>query len=227
MTSSHIQLAFNLEPECIYARENFFRGVSNDHAFQAIVERGTLWGAYGHILVGPSGSGKTHLARIWQETNQGVFLDLRHCLEEGQKHIRNAQKRASFILDDFPGEAQEQDVFHLYNLVQEHQGALLILSQTLPQEWPLLLTDLKSRLFSLPFQTLDNPDDELLRAVLRKRFADFQMRVPESVISYILPRIERSFKAIQDFAKRLNKETLSQKKNANLSMARLCLEVDR
>jgi chromosomal replication initiation ATPase DnaA len=224
MTSSHTQLAFNLERESLYAQEDFFRGVSNDRAFQAIIEK-KAWGkACGQLLVGPSGSGKTHLARIWQELNHGIFLNLPHCLEEGKEHLESAQKRVAFILDDFPGNVLEQDVFHLYNLVCEHQGALLILSQTLPQEWPLVLLDLKSRLYSLPLQTLETPDDEVLRAVLRKRFADFQIAVPENVISYVLPRMERSFKSVQDFARRLNMETLAQKKNATLTMARACLE---
>ena len=222
----HSQLALNLEPRQTYAREDFFTGSSNQHAVQSIIEAWPCWPSHGQILVGPSGSGKTHLASIWQGMSQAIFLNTCHCLQEIQTHIgKHTQNPVTFVLDDFPDPRfQEQDVFHLYNLVQEHQGALLILSQTLPQEWSLTLSDLKSRLFSLPLQTLADPDDDMLRAVLRKHFSDFQMRVPESILSYVLPRIERSFKAAYHFAQKLNAETIARKKNVTLNLARMCLD---
>ena len=109
------------------------------------------------------------------------------------------------------------------NLIREQQGFLLITTQKTPQQWNLSLADLYSRLISLPMYTLENPADDVLCAVLRKHFADFQLVVPENVLSYSLSRLERSFQSARNFARKLNIEALIQKKPVTLSLARHCL----
>ena len=42
--------------------------------------------------------------------------------------------------------------------------------------------------------TLAPPDDALLRAVIVKLFADRQLAVDESLVSYLVTRIERSLR---------------------------------
>ena len=57
------------------------------------------------------------------------------------------------------------------------------------------MADLASRLRALPVVALTAPDDALLRAVLVKLFADRQLAVDESLVSFLATRIERSFAA--------------------------------
>ena len=218
------QLALNLENQSTYQREDFFRDTSNTLAFQALIESWPQWPAVGHILVGPRGSGKTHLGTIWKNISRGIFLPAKECYIKAEVHLKAEAAVPHFILDDFPKKYNEQDVFHLFNRVRDLEGALLILSTRHPQEWELKLPDLESRLRTLPIHNLDNPTDEGLKAVLCKRFADYQMRVPETVTDYVLPRLERSFQAIHTFADLLNEEALAQKKNITLSFVRAFLK---
>ncbi|MGI4850746.1 MAG: hypothetical protein ACRYGR_02250 [Janthinobacterium lividum] len=219
------QMILNLETKLAYCKEDFFIGPSNKIAFETLMTTWPRWPACGQIVVGPQGSGKTHLATIWQTMTQGIFLKSDLDFEKLHQDLRNNNKKPAVILDfnEFPGEMTESILFHLYNLVNEYQGHLLILSRHLPQTWPLTLPDLKSRLFSLPVQQLNDPDDEVLGAVLRKRFSDYQMVLSENVFAYVISRIDRSFKAIHDFTDRVNLEALSRKKNINLSLAKMCL----
>ena len=219
------QMILNLEIQHAYAREDFFIGPSNQMVFETVISKWPQWQSHRQIVVGPPGSGKTHLATIWQNLNQGIFLTSNFNLEDFQQDLKKTQKKPAIILDlnDFPGHFSEANLFHLYNLVTEDQGYLLILSRHMPQDWPLILPDLKSRLLSLPVQILNDPDDQVLGAVLRKRFADYQMILPENVFAYVLPRIERSFKAAHDFADKVNVEALAQKKSVNLALAKMCL----
>ena len=57
------------------------------------------------------------------------------------------------------------------------------------------MADLASRLRALPVVALTAPDDALLRAVLVKLFADRQLAVDESLVTFLTTRIERSFAA--------------------------------
>ncbi len=62
----------------------------------------------------------------------------------------------------------------------------------------LRLPDLVSRLNALPVVEILPPDDALLRGVLVKHFADRQIAVAESIISFILVRMPRSMEALRD-----------------------------
>jgi chromosomal replication initiation ATPase DnaA len=64
------------------------------------------------------------------------------------------------------GDAGERGLLHLYNLLAERGGHLLLLGRTPPARWPIALADLRSRLAALPAVRIDPPDDELLRAIL-------------------------------------------------------------
>jgi chromosomal replication initiation ATPase DnaA len=222
--TSFAQLALNLESKCTYTREDFFRGEANNSAFCALIEKWPNWTSFSQILVGPAGSGKTHLARIWQELSGAVFLNEAEELEKVQSDLPNRKLPIAFILDDFPFNFEEREMLHLYNLVQENQGALLILSQNFPQTWSIRLPDLRSRLLSLPVHTLQEPDDQLLEGIIRKHLSDFQLVVPEKLIYYIITRIERSFAAVQNLIRKLNVETLSQKRKVDLKLVRFCLD---
>ena len=59
----------------------------------------------------------------------------------------------------------------------------------------MALPDLASRLKALAVARLDPPDDVLLRGVMVKLFADRQLAVEESVVSYLMLRMPRSLDA--------------------------------
>ena len=63
------------------------------------------------------------------------------------------------------------------------------------------------------------PDDALLRAVLVKLFADRQLSVDESLIGYIVTRIERSFAAARVAVETLDREALRLKRPVTRSLA--------
>ena len=61
---------------------------------------------------------------------------------------------------------------------------------------------------ALPVVELGPPDDALLRAVLVKLFADRQLAVDESLLTYLVTRIDRSFAAARAAVERLDREAL-------------------
>ena len=91
-----------------------------------------------------------------------------------------------------PLSTDEPALFHLINLAREEGAFLLFTARSAPTLWPASLPDLVSRLRALPAVTLDAPDDGLLRGVLVKVAADRQLSLDDSVVRYLLTRIERS-----------------------------------
>jgi chromosomal replication initiation ATPase DnaA len=81
------------------------------------------------------------------------------------------------------------------------------------------LRDLRSRLRALPAVALDEPDDELFRALIIKYCADRQMSVDEAVVSYLTTRIERSYAAARQAVALLDAEALRQGRPVTRALA--------
>jgi chromosomal replication initiation ATPase DnaA len=66
---------------------------------------------------------------------------------------------------------------------------------------------------------LEPPDDSLLRGVLVKLFADRQLIVDESLIAYVMTRIERSFAAARAAVAELDSEALRRQRPVTRALA--------
>ena len=200
------QLPLALVHPPAYERETFFSAPSNAAALAAI-DRWPSWTAPVAVVSGPAGSGKTHLAHIWAERSQASIvnaagLDLSETVRLGSG--------SSLVVEDIdPGNVPEAALFHLINGAQESQASLLLTSRAAAETWRIGLPDLRSRLrLALPIP-LGWPDDELIRKVLVKLFADRQIAVERTVLDYILTRMERSLSHAASLVEALDREALA------------------
>jgi chromosomal replication initiation ATPase DnaA len=198
------QLALALAHEESFAREDFLTGASNADALK-LIERWPDWPDRVLALVGPEGAGKSHLAAVWAENSGARRLSARAL---GETDLLGALATGALVVEDAAGEVDERALFHLINLVREEEAYLLITARAAPGRWSIALPDLASRLRAIPAVTLTAPDDALLRAVLFKLFADRQLGVDESLIAYLVTRIERSFAAAKAAVELLDHEAL-------------------
>jgi chromosomal replication initiation ATPase DnaA len=180
-----------------------------------LIERWPDWPDRAMLLVGPEGAGKSHLAAIWAQTS-GARLVAARALES--VNLPAMLATGALVVEDLAaGRFDERALFHLLNLVREEAASLLITARLLPAA--IDLRDLASRLSALPIVQLASPDDALLRAVIVKLFADRQLAVEESLIAYLMTRIERSFAAVRAAVERLDREALRQKRPATRALA--------
>ena len=199
------QLIFDLPLNQGWQRDAFLVTPATAAA-RAAVEGWKTWTDKRLLLVGPHGSGKTHLAHIWAEMAQALWVS------PGDLHARldDIAPEACVILDDaqrVTGSAEEA-LFHLYNRLATH-GRLLLTAPTAPRDWGLALPDLLSRLQAMPTARLEPPDDDLLAGVLVKLFADRQITAEARLIPYLLPRMERSIAAAQALVAALDARSLA------------------
>lgn len=209
------QLALALAHAESFAREDFLVGPSNSAAL-ALVERWPDWPTRVVVLVGPEGSGKSHLAAIWAQLAGARFVAAR-ALEIAT--IPSTLATGALVIEDLAELVDERALFHLLNLAREENAYVLIIGRSPPAGWNIEIRDLASRLKALPVVTLASPDDGLLRAVLVKLFADRQLAVDETLITYVATRIERSFAAARTMVDRLDREALRLKRPVTRSLA--------
>jgi chromosomal replication initiation ATPase DnaA len=210
------QLALELGHSESFAREDFLEGPSNSAAL-AMIERWPDWPAAALAMVGPEGAGKSHLAAIWAEQAGARFLSGRALREAS---LPAALATGALVIEDLAsGEFDERSLFHLLNLMHEEEAHVLLTARTAPAAWSCAIPDLLSRLRAVPIITLAPPDDALLRAVLVKLFADRQLQIDESLVSYLVARLERSFAAAKGAVARLDAEALRLRRPVTRALA--------
>ncbi len=208
------QLTLGLPHRPALGRDDFLVAGSNADAV-AWLDRWPDWPATSLALHGPAASGKTHLAQVWRQRS-GAVEALGHFDPPGLA----SAGAVVFDLDAAPGPGDERPLLHLYNLLAERRGHLLLVGREPPARWPIRLPDLKSRLSTAPAVALLPPDDELRAAVMIKLFADRQLRVDADVVGYLLRRLDRSFAALGAAVAALDEAALAERRPITVPLAR-------
>ncbi len=179
----------------------------------AWLDRWPDWPGPALVIHGPEGCGKTHLTHVWRAASGAVTLDRAapSALPDGAKVC---------VVDDADEAADERALLHLYNVVAERGGHILLTGRAAPAHWRLELPDLASRLRAAPSVALGAPDEALIGAVLVKLFADRQLRIDPAVIVFLVMRIQRSFAALHDTVAALDAAALSGKRKITVPLAR-------
>lgn len=213
------QLALDLPHEDNRSREDFLEGDSNEDAL-AMIEAWPDWPGPFLALIGPEGAGKSHLAAIWAEQAGARVISARALVAEA---VPSALATGALVLEDAHEEAQEEAqeraFFHLLNLARQEGASILITARTPLNTKLVTLPDLASRLRAIPSVPLGQPDEPLLRAVLVKLFTDRQIAVDEALIAYLITRLERSFAAMLEAVKTLDRAALQRKRPVNRALA--------
>jgi DnaA regulatory inactivator Hda len=215
------QLPFDLGHRHAYEREDFWVSGSNREAV-AWLDKWPDWPAAALILFGPPASGKTHLLQVWKKEAAAREISPQELRALPAHDIAGAAKAVMIddVLQVIGRRDYEEALFHLYNLLRERGGHLLLTAERPVVEWPFSLPDLKSRLLAAPAVAVGSPDDELMAIVLTKLFSDRQIFVPQEVVQFILARIERSFLALRQVVDKIDRKALAEKRPVTIPLVR-------
>ncbi len=220
------QLPLDLGHRQALGREDFLVADCNAAAV-AWIDRWPDWPGGGLAIHGPAGSGKSHLAEVWRARSGAVRITAQAlAVAEPPRLLGGARACVIDGLHDGAVRLDERRLLHLYNLLREGGGHLLLAATSAPARWPVALPDLKSRLGALPAVEIGSPDDTLLAAVLVKLFADRQLAVDEGLIGYLATRIERSFAAARAVVAALDEEAMGRQRPLTRALAAELLRPD-
>ena len=214
------QLPLDLQYRPALEREVFLVGPGNETAISWI-DRWPDWPSAALVLQGPRGSGKTHLASVWRARSGGWLAAGPSLTNDGVPRLLENGVNGVIEAADT---AAEEPLLHLFNVVAERGGHLLLTAQQAPAHWNTVLPDLRSRLKAQPVATLAMPDDALFRAVLTKLFVDRRLSVGRDVVDFLTLRLERSFEAAGSIVARLDRAAFAQKRRITVPFARLVLQ---
>jgi chromosomal replication initiation ATPase DnaA len=156
------------------------------------------WSGRCAILVGPARSGKSLMAR--------------YLAAQGGTVIDDADTSGSQVL------------FNAWNRAQEDATPLLLVSRWRPADWNIDLPDLRSRLGAAMLLEISAPDDDMVEQLLQKQLADRGAAISVDALSYVKRRIERSYAAIETFARNANALAMAENAPVNLALVRKLLD---
>lgn len=220
------QIPLDLGHRPALGREDFLVMPSNALAVE-IVDGWPDWPAPAIALCGPPGSGKSHLCQVWRATSGAAEVTAAALSKSEPPDLIG--EATCCVLDDIEqavaGDQElQRRLFHLYNMMRERRGHLLVAGRSAPARWDIALPDLKSRLSTLQVFELGAPDDQLIEAVVVKMFADRQLKVGPEVLRYILPRMERSFESARELVKAIDSYSLQKQRDITIPLVRDVLE---
>ncbi|MFT3997851.1 MAG: DnaA/Hda family protein [Asticcacaulis sp.] len=134
------------------------------------------------LLTGPEGAGKTHAGHLFAERHKAAWLT---------PDAPAADTMPSLIVVDDADAFDQEALFHLYNRTAQ-DGRLLLLSRLHPSQWPIRVPDFESRLKAMRVVDMPEPDDDLLKNVLKKLFEARVITPSDDVLEYLSRRMPRS-----------------------------------
>jgi DnaA regulatory inactivator Hda len=222
MTFGTNQLPLDLGYQPALTRDDFLVAPCNQIAVHWI-DRYPSWPSHALILIGPASCGKTHLARVWAEQAGALLVTPDQFSEKllttgAPQHL--VIDRADFLIGD---RASEEVLFHLFNQTRATGYNLLLTMRAAPFALHFTVPDLASRLRAALTIGIDEPDDDLLAAVLVKLFRDRQLHVTDEIIRYLVPRMERSFAGAERIVDRADRLALSTQRPLTVPLMRTLL----
>jgi chromosomal replication initiation ATPase DnaA len=208
------QLVFDLDHARNWDEADFLVTACNEHAVR-LINSWPEWQSHAVIVSGPPQSGKSHLARIWQRRSGATLLRPSSLPASASSGVV-----LPLVVEDVDRTPlDERALFHSLNLAREHGSSVLLTARTSPGQWEIALPDLRSRIRSYPVVAINEPDEELLAAVLLKHFEDRQISVSPDVIPYLLARMERSMAAAQLLAEQIDRIALAERRKVTRAFA--------
>ena len=205
------QLLLEFDHKIEFNEHDYYVSKSNFFAFN-LIQNWPKWEKKILNISGDKFSGKTHLAKIFESKSKALYLTKENLNEDIFKTIK---LKESIIIDDFEIIENEKLLYSLFNLIYQDNKYLLILSNKSINEINFRLEDLNSRAKNCIFAKIQNPEDDLIFAIILKSFSDRQIKLEKKIVEFIIKRIDRSYGKIYEFIYKVDQLSLKKKKPIN------------
>ena len=215
---NQLLLKFDLKQN--YKNEDYYVNKSNFFAF-SLIEKWPKWEKNILNIYGERHCGKTHLSNIFKKKHKALKMQANEFNNESLKEFKIFE---NLILDDFEETIDEKLMYTLFNIADQDNKFILINSLVPISELNFKLEDFVSRTKNCIFAKIENPNDELMFAILLKNFSDRQINIEKKLIDFIIKHIDRSYGKIYEFVYKLDEISLKKKKSIDFKIIKEALK---
>ena len=195
--------------------ENDYYVSKSNYFAKNILEKWPQWEKKIVNLTGEKYSGKTHLSTIFKIKSKALYLLSKNIDNSTLKKIKLSN---SIIIEDLDDTFNEKLLYSIFNLVEQDNKYLLISSNKPINTLNFSLPDLVSRLKNCIIANIEQPDDDLVYAIILKNFSDRQIKLDNKIVDYIIKRIARSYSKMHEFIYKIDELSLKKRKSINFKI---------
>ena len=195
--------------------ENDYYVSKSNYFAKNILETWPQWEKKIVNLTGEKYSGKTHLSTIFKIKSNALYLLSKNIDNSTLKKIKLSN---SIIIEDLDDTFDERLLYSIINLVEQDNKYLLISSNKPVDTLSFSLPDLVSRLKNCIIAKIEQPDDDLIYAIILKSFSDRQIKLDNKIVDYIIKRIARSYSKMHEFIYKIDELSLKKRKSINFKI---------
>ena len=195
--------------------ENDYYVSKSNYFAKNIIQSWPKWEKKIVNLTGEKYSGKTHLSIIFKLKSNALYLNAKQVNDQTLKKIKLSN---NIIIEDLDESFDDKLLYSIFNLVEQDNKYLLISSNKPIDTMKFSLPDLVSRLKNCIIAKIQQPDDELIYAIILKSFSDRQIKLDNKIIDYIIKRIARSYSKMHEFIYKIDELSLRKKKSINFKI---------
>ena len=214
------QLLLDFDYKQNFKDDDFYVGQSNFFAYE-LINRWPKWEKNFLNISGEKYSGKSHLINIFLKKFNGIKINPNLLTDDNLKDVK---PHNNVILENLNLEVNEKLIYSLFNIVDQDNKYLIITSTKPIVEMNFKLEDLRSRTKNCLLAKIENPDDELMFALILKNLSDRQITLDKKLIDFIIKRVERSYGKIFEFIYKIDKISLKKKKSIDFKIINEALE---
>ena len=208
------QLLLDFDYDQNFRDDDFYVGKSNFYPFE-IINKWPKWEKFFLNISGEKFSGKTHLANIFIKKFDGIKIESKLLTNENLREIKPFQ---NVILENLDLNVNENLIYTLFNIIDQDNKFIIITSLKPIAEINFKLKDLKSRTKNCLLAKIQNPDDELMFALILKNLSDRQITLDKKLIDFIIKRVDRSYSKIFEFIYKIDEISLKKKKSIDFNI---------
>ena len=208
------QLLLDFDYDQNFKDDDFYVGKSNYYTFE-LINKWPKWEKNFLNISGEKLSGKTHLVNIFLKKFNGIKIESSLLNNDNLKIIKPFQ---NIVLEDLNLDVDEKLIYTLFNIIDQDNKFLIITSNKPMVEINFKLEDLRSRTKNFLLAKIDNPDDELMFALILKNLSDRQITLDKKLIDFIIKRIDRSYSKIFEFIYKIDEISLKKKNQSILKL---------
>jgi chromosomal replication initiation ATPase DnaA len=214
------QLLLDFDYDQNFKDDDFYVGKSNYYTFE-LINKWPKWEKNFLNISGEKFSGKTHLVNIFLKKFNGIKIESSLLNNENLKTIKPFQ---NIVLEDLNLDVDEKLIYTLFNIIDQDNKFLIITSTKPIVEINFKLEDLRSRTKNCLLAKIENPDDELMFALILKNLSDRQITLDKKLIDFIIKRVERSYGKIFEFIYKIDEISLKKKKSIDFKIINEALD---
>ena len=202
-----------------FAQEKIFCVSKKNFFAYELVKSWPNWQKNALLIYGPEKCGKSLITQIWREKSNAIIADSKFFENFNEISYKKINKRKKcWIIEDIEVLVEssirlEEKILNFINILSYNKNFLIITCNKPPKQIKFSIPDLESRLNAFIIAEVKEPDNELLKEIIKKKLKSKQIYISQKNLNFLITRIDRTYSSAIRVAEDIDRKSLQNHSN--------------